>query len=125
MASKALSSIESQIEMWSGIRPPNERAREMAAGLESVLKGFEALRGQVVFEDEPSSFEAALQACKEREAGLAVPTTTAPRRSQPSSPLDMSLVEAADAVARGETTSLALTKAAIEAFGQRASRSIR
>ena len=118
MASKVLSSIEAQIEMWSGIRVPNERAREMASGLEAVLEGFQALRGHVVFEDEPSSFEAALQACKEREPGQTASSSAAPasKPPHPSNPLDMSLVEAADAIARGETTSLALTKAAIEAF---------
>ena len=32
-----------------------------------IIKGFEALRESVQFEDEPSSFEAALQATKDRE----------------------------------------------------------
>ena len=50
---------------WSGVTAPSAAADEMAAGLEAVLKGFEALRGMMEFEDEPSSFEAALQATKE------------------------------------------------------------
>jgi aspartyl-tRNA(Asn)/glutamyl-tRNA(Gln) amidotransferase subunit A len=121
MARKVRSSIESQIEMWSGIRPPNERALEMAAGLDAILEGFEALRGQIVFEDEPSSFEASLQACKERGQDQTVEALAAPGTvsARPSSLLDMSLVEAAEAIARGETTSLALTKASIEAFGSK------
>jgi hypothetical protein len=54
-----------QIETWSDVAVPNEAAATMAAQLESVIRGFEALRGTVQFEDEPSSFEAALQATKE------------------------------------------------------------
>ncbi len=37
----------------------------MAADLVLTIKAFEALRGTLVFEDEPSSFESALQATKE------------------------------------------------------------
>jgi hypothetical protein len=37
----------------------------MAADLINTIKGFEALRGTLVFEDEPSSFEAALLESKE------------------------------------------------------------
>ncbi len=50
---------------WSGVTPPNEAAKVLAASLEATIRGFEALRGQLPFEDEPSSFEAALQAVKE------------------------------------------------------------
>ena len=57
--------IEANIAAWSGITPPNEPARRMAAELSSVLAAFEALRGTLRFEDEPASFEAALQATKE------------------------------------------------------------
>lgn len=38
----------------------------MAAELATTIRGFEALRGTLAFEDEPSSFEAALQETKER-----------------------------------------------------------
>ncbi|MFM9941477.1 MAG: hypothetical protein ACKVP7_18485 [Hyphomicrobiaceae bacterium] len=54
-----------EAELWSGVTPPNAAAREMAAQLDAIIKGFEALRGTMPFEDEPSSFEAALQATKE------------------------------------------------------------
>ncbi len=67
MPRNLLELIEANVETWSGVKVPNAQAREMAAALESVIKGFEALRGTVVFEDEPSSFEAALQATKDRE----------------------------------------------------------
>ena len=58
-------SIEAQVLAWTGMTPPNEPARRMAADLASTIKAFEAVRGQLRFEDEPSSFEAALQATKE------------------------------------------------------------
>ena len=40
-------------------------AQRLAAELADTIAAFEALRGTLVFEDEPSSFEAALQATKE------------------------------------------------------------
>jgi len=57
--------IESSILRWHGIEPPNKPARRLAAELEATIAAFEKLRGALVFEDEPSSFEAALQATKE------------------------------------------------------------
>ena len=57
--------IETQVLAWSGVAPPNAAARVMAAQLESLIRGFEQLRGTLQFEDEPSSFEAALLATKE------------------------------------------------------------
>ena len=60
-----MSTIEDQIATWSGIAPPNDAARRLAADLASTIKAFEALRGQLQFEDEPSSFEAALLETKE------------------------------------------------------------
>ena len=57
--------IEQCIAAWSGITPPNDPARRMAADLAAVIAGFEALRGTLRFEDEPASFAAALQAAKE------------------------------------------------------------
>lgn len=67
MPKNLLELIEPNVDAWSGVKIPNAQAREMAAALDSVIKGFEALRGTLVFEDEPSSFEAALQATKDRE----------------------------------------------------------
>ena len=57
--------IESSIAAWSGIAPPNDPARRMAADLATTIAAFEALRGTMQFEDEPSSFTAALLATKE------------------------------------------------------------
>ncbi len=57
---------EATIARWHGIQPPNDPARRLAAELEATIAAFEALRGTLVFEDEPASFEAALQATKER-----------------------------------------------------------
>ncbi|MCX7339487.1 MAG: hypothetical protein NT037_03040 [Hyphomicrobiales bacterium] len=54
-----------QAGTWTGISEPNDAAGAMADMLASSIKGFAALRGELAFEDEPSSFEAALQATKE------------------------------------------------------------
>ena len=40
-------------------------AKRLAAELADTIAAFEALRGSLVFEDEPSSFESALQETKE------------------------------------------------------------
>ena len=57
--------VEATIARWHGITAPNDPARRMAADLISTIRAFEALRGTLVFEDEPSSFEAALVESKE------------------------------------------------------------
>ena len=57
--------IEAQIATWSSIEPPNDAGRRLAADLAQTIAAFTALRGQMQFEDEPSSFEAALLECKE------------------------------------------------------------
>jgi predicted acetyltransferase len=57
--------IETEVATWQGIVPPNDPAKRLAADLASTIAAFEALRGQLRFEDEPSSFEAALLAAKE------------------------------------------------------------
>jgi hypothetical protein len=59
-------SVEATIARWHGIKPPNKPARRLASELADTIRAFEALRGTLVFEDEPSSFEAALQATKEQ-----------------------------------------------------------
>ena len=56
---------EAMIARWFGVLPPNDPGRRMAADLVHTIAAFEKLRGTLVFEDEPSSFEAALQATKE------------------------------------------------------------
>jgi hypothetical protein len=63
--SKFLAQTEATIATWFGINPPNDPARRMAAELADTIAAFEKLRGTLVFEDEPASFEAALQATKE------------------------------------------------------------
>jgi len=60
-------SMES-ISLWSGVACPNEAARLGLADHLGLLKELEALRGTMKFEDEPSSFEAALRAEQEKEA---------------------------------------------------------
>ena len=57
--------VEATIARWHGIAAPNAPARRLASELAATIEAFEALRGTMVFEDEPSSFEAALQATKE------------------------------------------------------------
>jgi len=57
--------VESTIARWHGIKPPNAPAKRLAAELAATIKAFHALRGTLAFEDEPSGFEAALQATKE------------------------------------------------------------
>ncbi len=59
---------ESTIARWFGIIPPNDAGKRMAADLATTIRAFEAQRGTLMFEDEPSSFEAALQATKETAA---------------------------------------------------------
>ena len=57
--------VESTISRWHGITAPNPPAVRLAAELAQTIAAFEKLRGTLVFEDEPASFEAALQAAKE------------------------------------------------------------
>ncbi len=59
--------VEEQVSAWSGVVPPNAESAKLAQALAGVVDGFEKLRGQLQFEDEPSSFEAALQETKERD----------------------------------------------------------
>jgi hypothetical protein len=58
-------SVETMVARWHGITPPNDPARRLAAELVATIMAFEALRGTLAFEDEPASFEAALQETKE------------------------------------------------------------
>lgn len=61
-----LAEFEQTITRWFGITAPNDPARRLAADLIETIRGFEALRGTLAFEDEPSSFEAALLATREQ-----------------------------------------------------------
>jgi hypothetical protein len=53
------------IRRWSGVSVPNAAARHGLADHVALIAELEALRGSMVFEEEPSNFEAALRACKE------------------------------------------------------------
>ena len=55
-----LSRTEAAIADWHGIVAPNAPGRRMTADLIEVIAAFEAVRGTLRFEEEPSSFEAAL-----------------------------------------------------------------
>ena len=55
---------EAMIAAWHGITPPNDAARRMAADLAATIAAVDAVRSGLRFEDEPASFEAALQATK-------------------------------------------------------------
>jgi hypothetical protein len=59
---------EAMIAAYHGVIAPNDPARRFAAELADTIAAFETLRGTLVFEDEPASFEAALQATKEVSA---------------------------------------------------------
>jgi len=56
---------EAYVQRWFDILPPNDPGRRLMAELADTIRAFEALRGTLVFEDEPSTFESALQATKE------------------------------------------------------------
>ena len=60
-----LPATEAMIETWHGVTAPNEPARRLAADLANTIRAFEAVRDGMRFEDEPASFELALQQCKE------------------------------------------------------------
>ena len=53
--------MTASIATWHGVAPPNDVALRMLGDLEKLIRDFEALRGTLRFEDEPSSFEAALR----------------------------------------------------------------
>lgn len=60
-----LAAIEAMVATWHGIAPPNAPGRRLAADLANTIRAYEALRGGMRFEDEPSGFDAALQAVRE------------------------------------------------------------
>jgi hypothetical protein len=60
-----LTQTETMIATWHNVAAPNDPARRLALELADTIAAFEKLRGTLVFEDEPASFEAALQATKE------------------------------------------------------------
>ncbi len=56
------------IRQWQGVSVPNAAARHGLAEMEGLIAALEKLRGTMGFEEEPSGFEAALQACREKSA---------------------------------------------------------
>lgn len=54
------------VKIWQDVQPPHPASIGSARALAEVIASFERLRGQLAFEDEPSSFESALQETKER-----------------------------------------------------------
>lgn len=63
-----LARTEAMIAEWHGVHAPNEPGRRMAADLINTLHAFEKLRGTLRFEDEPATFELALQQTREASA---------------------------------------------------------
>ncbi|MEO3470678.1 hypothetical protein AAFN86_02345 [Roseomonas sp. CAU 1739] len=61
MASEPVPPTLAAIRLWSGVECPNAAGRRSLDDLPALIREFEALRGTLVFEDEPSSFEAALR----------------------------------------------------------------
>lgn len=57
-----------QIARWQGVQLPNATARHGLGEMQGLIDAMAKLRNTMVFEDEPSSFEAALRDCKEQEA---------------------------------------------------------
>ena len=60
-----LTLTEAQIALWHDITPANETARRMVADTQASIAAFQAVRHRMRFEDEPASFERALQDCAE------------------------------------------------------------
>jgi len=56
------------IQRWSGVQQPNAAARHGLADHAALIAELAALRGTLVFEDEPSGFELALRDCQEPNA---------------------------------------------------------
>ncbi len=65
MATDPVPQTMEAIGLWTGVKCPNDDGRRGIEDFPSLIKEFEALRGTLVFEDEPSSFEAALRDEKE------------------------------------------------------------
>ena len=61
-----LALTQANIATWHGVEPPNDAGKRLAAELANTIKAYESLRDGLRFEDEPASFETALQATKEQ-----------------------------------------------------------
>jgi hypothetical protein len=56
------------IRRWAGVSVPNAAAREGLKDMQGLIAEVEKARAAMAFEDEPSSFEAALLELREPEA---------------------------------------------------------
>ncbi len=63
--SEFLKATEAMIATWHGLEAPNDAGRRMAADLATIIAAFERQRGMLRFEEEPSSFDAALLETRE------------------------------------------------------------
>lgn len=68
MATDPVPGTMEAIRLWTGVQCPNEAGGRGIEDLPSLIREFEALHGTLAFEDEPSSFEAALREEKEQGA---------------------------------------------------------
>lgn len=68
MASEPTHPAMAAISLWTGVECPNAAGRRSLDDFPALIQEFEALRGALVFEDEPSAFEAALRAEAEKGA---------------------------------------------------------
>ena len=57
--------VEAQAAAWSSVKPPNAVGNRLAAAFGETIASLAALRGGLVFEQEPASFVATLQETKE------------------------------------------------------------
>ena len=64
-----LAETEAYITAWHGIAAPNDPGRRLAQDLATTIDAFTAQRARLGFEDEPSSFESALNDCAEPSPG--------------------------------------------------------
>ena len=65
MATDPMDAAKEAARLWTGVACPNEAGARAMEDFPALIREFEALRGTIVFEDEPSTFEAALRAEKE------------------------------------------------------------
>jgi hypothetical protein len=65
MPKEPMDEVPEAIRLWSGVDCPNAAGRRALEDFPALIRELEALRGTLVFEDEPASFEAALREEKE------------------------------------------------------------
>lgn len=68
MPKEPMDQAQEAIRLWSGVDCPNAAGRRALDDLPALIREFEALRGSIVFEDEPAVFETVLREEKEQGA---------------------------------------------------------